>query len=376
MGRFIPISEAIEDASLFGDDILQQLKMRYHRLAKYVWDDLNLTTVKNATRVLLDVNKRTNTVDLPCNYLDLSGVSIMNENGSFTPVFMNQKLHDDLVDVNAGGRGNCTCNYELCNMIKGYEGITSYVTAPLPDGNTQQFTCITRRGFLDGHYYEEKQAPQAIYTDGVWTSTQVVTTNTQLCALKTDKKGCVTDCEENYDAILACSHCAVPNNQKVAIGGDSWLPPSPNVNTWIYYCSSKADIYSTQCGCYFSRGNCRNQFNDIYNISELGNRLIFPKNFGHKKVLIRYYESVPLEKMTIPFIAVPTFIMGLKYYYTLYNDNMQRLNDGYNVKYAKMKWGLLGELNKYTVKELGSMFAQKTYMPSYFGGNYAQDVNY
>lgn len=93
------------------------------------------------------------------------------------------------------------------------------------------------------------------------------------------------------------------------------------------------------------------QFNYIYNISEDGNRLIFPSNFGFDKVLVRFYETTKTSEIKIPVISVDAFIAGLMWWAVRFDDTKQQLAMKYENDYTRMKWGLFGVLNRKTIAE-------------------------
>jgi hypothetical protein len=369
MAKFVPIDDVIKSANLYEGDLLQRNKMRYHALAKQVFLDLDMQTLKIAVRVLIGINKLTNTITLPKEFLRLSDVSIIAPNGVIYPVWRNDRLHDDIVDIGASKNCECGCKNQLCNLIKGYESVSEEIEAELPDSSTQTFTCVTRKSVdSNGFYYEQKQYPIRIYTDGVWTSTEVTTENIELCSLEVDTQGCVVDCEENFNKVNTCGCFTSSSENDTTVGGNAMESCNGSKN-WLFACNSVADVYSVQSGAWGATSRC-NPFNNIYNITEEGNRLIFPKNFGWSRVLVRYYTDISLRNLQIPVMAVPTFQVGLKYYDTLLQEDKQAINEVYSKKYSALQFGLLKDLNKYTVRELGKMIAQPTYIPSYVLSNY------
>lgn len=376
MSRFIPIQDVIRLPLLGNFDHLLRSKGRYLTWAKMVWDDMNLSSMKVAERQFFQVNKRTNSIELPCDFTQLSSVNIVHC-GVFYPVYRNQSIvQNDYTEVAAAKDCACEykCGYQLCNTIKGYEAIKTVMCDELPNGDPISFTCIERKA-IDGNgfLYTSTQSPLRIYHSGVWVDTVLHTEETKLCKVQVDKNGCCCDTDENVD--LVCNAC-VSGNDNIPFGGDANNPPSLKDNKWIYYCDRKSDFFSVQCGNYANglRDECRN----IYNISELGNRLIFPHDFGYDRVMIRYYVNPDLNNMQIPRIAVDTFIAGLKWFDVKWNDNpkMQALEPKYAQTYAKMKFGLLRELNKYRIAELAKIIAPKKYLPQttlgwgafYYGG--------
>lgn len=365
MSRFIPINTAVDLPMLANDDYLKRAKGRLLTWSKYVWLDMNMSTVKIARREIFHINKRTRTVDLDCNFVQLSSVNVMDECGLFYPVYRNNSVKaDDIVDIPADKDCACEykCGYKLCNLIKGYEAITSVKSDFLPNGTAIDFTCVDRKAIDDnGFFYEQTQCPLRIYLSGVWTDTVLHTENKKLCKVETDENGCCCDSETNIDNV--CNSCGITdNNYQPPLGGTSIIPPNSTTDTWIYYCNSKLDWFGVQCGCY-PRG-MQKHCNNVYNITELGDRLIFPHDFGHDKVMVRWYEDVNLNNLQIPLVALDTFITGLKWWDNRWNDKKQPLADKYGRQYASMKFGLLKELNKYRIEELGKILAPPKYIPS------------
>lgn len=365
MGTFVSAADAIELGLLGNDDYLQRDKGRLLKWAKYVYQDMNMTTLKVAKRQFVKIDKRTNSINIPKNEW-FSSVDVADRNGCLYPVYRNQNVkNNDIVEIAAAE--NCACEYKcgfkLCNTIKGYEAIVSVKTDKNPDGSDVSFNCVDRKGVDDnGFFYSQQQYPERIYTDGVWTSTILHTENTKLCKVEVDQNGCVCDTEENAD--LLCNACGISTVDQThcVIGGTSLTPPIPNVDTWIYYCNSKLDWFSSQCGHHAGH---HSYCNNYYNLSELGDRVIFPHNFGHDEVLLRTYVDLGVKDILIPMIAVDVFIIGLKWWDCRFNDNKQKMAQLYSIEYSKLKWGLLAELNKHRLSEYAMMLMPKTFVPSY-----------
>ena len=70
--RFFSPKEAVDIRMLGNDDYQKRDRMRLLKWSKYVWQDMNLTTVKKAVRRRYKINKRTNSVDMDCKFLQLS----------------------------------------------------------------------------------------------------------------------------------------------------------------------------------------------------------------------------------------------------------------------------------------------------------------
>lgn len=369
MGRFTPLNDVLKMAQLGNSDLQQRSKGRYLMWSKQVWLDLNLQSTKIAKREYIYIDKRTNSVQLPSDSMQLCSVNVVC-NGVILPVFFNDNLKgSDMVEVSAAKDCACEykCGYQLCNTIKGYEAIQSVKSDFNPDGSHVSFNCIDRMTIdANGFVIRQTQEPTRIYISGVWTETILQNIDEKLCAVDLDTNGCLLDTPNNIDNV--CNACC-NGVDLIPTGGSASCPPiqDQNTDTWRYYCSSKMDLFLTQCGS-FPRGfadGCHN----TYNISELGNRLIFPHHFGFDKVLVRYYADVNLNDLQIPTIAIDTFIMGIKWWDARFNDNKQQLAQIYEQQYSKLKFGLLIELNKYRMAEMRMILTPKVYVPSFFGRN-------
>lgn len=376
MPRFYDINTVLDIPMLGNDDLLKRSKGRLLKWSKFVWDDMNEDTLRIAERVRIPIrqqfwiNKRTNSIDMPCDFLKICSVNVIDCYGQFIPVFLNDRLHDDIVDV--GGTKDCACEYNcgyrLCNTIKGYEAITTTKSDKLPTGEPISFTCVDRK-YIDpqGFLYSETQYPLRVYLSGVWTDTVLHTESTKMCAVELDKNGCCCDTEENVNNVCdACgiNTCSIDN--PVPFGGTSDIPPAKGVTTWQYYCNSKLDWFSYQCGCPTGKqGGGLGCSSNIYNISELGNRLIFPHNFGWDRVMVRFYPDIQTSELQIPYMAVETFVMGLKFWDVRFDDKKQDLAEVYGQHYSRLKWGLFLELNKHRIAEQKMILTPPIYVPSF-----------
>lgn len=367
MSRFFKPIEAVDIRLLGNDDLQKRDRMRLLKWSKHVWRDLNLSTVKKAVRRRYEIDKKTNTVDLDCKFLQLSSVSVIDKCGIEYPVYRNQKILEgtDIVDVSAAKHCECeyNCNSKLCNTIKGYEAVVTTKEDKLPNGDAISFECIDRKAVDDqGFFYEQLQYPERVYENGVWTNTVLKTENRKLCKVEVDENGCVCDTEENLNAV--CDSCGISsvNTNMCCIGGTANEAPNDTCNTWVYYCNSKMDWFMTQCGAF---NYCRPGFNNIYNISELGDRLIFPANFGWDHVMVRTYEDLSANEIEIPIVALDVFVMGLMWWDCRFNDKKQALAAQYSQLYSDLKFGLLKDLNRYRIEELGMIMSPPAFVPSY-----------
>ena len=379
MPRFEPVSDVVDSLCLRSGDILRKNRGLYLDVAQDVWNDLNETTLRISKRLKMPVrkeysiNKRTNSIDMECDFLKLSSVSVM-DRGIIYPIYRNRNISNDIVEVPAEKNCACEhdCGYQLCNLIQGYVATQSVQSDVLPNGTPVSFNCVNRIVTdRKGVVYQENQYPKRIYTNGVWTDTILYTEQTKMCECEIDDNGCICDTEANINNV--CNSCAINFNSNIGksvsgtymppVGGTASCPPNPNDNEWIYYCDNKMDWFGVQCGCEPRgfRAGCAN----VYNIGETGNRLVFPSNFGFDKVLVSYYADIDLGELMIPYIAKQAFMKGLQYFAADSNDKKAQSAAAYGQQYSRYKWGLFLELNKYRSVELGNAISPRAKVPSY-----------
>lgn len=331
-----------------------QNKLRYLSFAKDIWyNDMNLTSVKDVERIILTINKKTNTVNLPCVSSLVSGVYVIGKYGEFYPIFRNERLHNDIIDLAAIDDCEDECNGKLCNMINNYEPVVENIESKMPDGSSKIFRCVTKKMYdVNGDYYEENQYPQRIYTDGVWTDTIVHTEKRFLCKLELDKKGCVKECEDNYYKVLnsGCYSECKSLYEPTEVGIKCIINPEAK------------DLYGWECGYNFSIFN----INNVYNINSEGDRLIFPNNFVFRKILVRYYVDLPLKDIKVPSIAKEAIMTGIKYYDTLLDEKKIQINHIYSQKYAKMKGGVMSMLMKVNSDQQRMIITPPIIIPNFY----------
>jgi hypothetical protein len=383
MSRFFKPEEAVRLRLLGNQDYQQRDRLRLLSFAPYVYRELNMLSIKKVVRKRIKITKRTNSIDMPCEFLKLCSINIEDRCGIEYPVYRNHRILEDSDVVDVGAVKNCACEYkcghDLCNTIKSYVATIETVADKMPDGTDVEFECVSRKGVDDqGFFYEQLQYPKRIYEDGEWVDTVLYTETNKKCKVEVDENGCCCDTEANIEAV--CTACGIDNVDTGlccigdCVGGSADEAPNDNCHTWTYYCDSRMDWLSVQCGG-FPYG-CPNT--PTYNISELGNRIIFPANFGYDTVIVRWYEDVSLKDMEIPVVAIDTFVMGLMAWDTRFNDKKQNINSKYEKIYGRLSFNLIKELNKYRITDLAEIMAPRAYIPSaiqgrtnkYEGGGY------
>ena len=370
MPRFEPILDVVESLCLRSGDTEMRNKMLYMDCANDVWYDLNEDAMRITERIKMPVrqkfkvDKRTNSIILPCNTLRVSSVNVVDRFNIMYPVFRNENLNNDWFDPGAVKDCACEfkCGYQLCNSIKGYEVVNHTEVDKNPDGSDVTFNCIDKKVVVDGFLYEQKQYPLRQYVSGVWIDTVLHTENIKRCQLEVDKNGCVCDSQHNIDIICQSCNLNHTNTDNCCVGGTASTPPNAKCDTWTYYCSSILDWFGVQCGS-FPFGAIRG--NNIYNIDDTGTRLIFPANFGWDHVVVRSYMDVTLEDMMIPYVAKPTFMTGMLWFSLRHNPKKIQEANFMGQLYAREKYGLVTDLNRYRIEELRTIMTPPVYVPSY-----------
>lgn len=376
MAKFYDKDEIVRSLCLRSGDLQYRNKGIYMEVFEDVFLDLNTDILKQKASLKIPirqefiVDKKTNSINIPHKSLMISSVNSVDRWGHYHPLYRNNSIPEGTVDLSAIPNCACenNCSSQLCNTIKGYEAVTTIKKDFLPDATPISFTCTDKK-FTDnnGFFYSQTQYPLRVYLSGVWTNTILYTENKKLCELEIESNGCICDTDSNLQSV--CNACGIDDSDYV-FGGSSIAPPiyDTDATTWVYECGSQMNWFNTQCGGYAY--GCQNEFNNIYNISQAGDRIIFPANFGWDKVMVRFYEDIDIKNIQIPYLAKECFMTGLQAFSYTNNDKKQKLATFYEQKYGRQKWGLLLTLNKYRIAELKEIFTPKAFMPSYINNPY------
>lgn len=317
-------------------DNMERNFLKYRDTVRDVFRDLNLVAIKYTERRLIEVDKRTNSIEIPCNYLKLASVGIIDECNKIQMLIRNNNILDDIIDVSVKKRCGCECGCQddLCGTIKNYEAILEDVTETMPDDSTKVFTKITRKTlYPDGSVMMDYTFPIRLYENGEWTDT-VLTNETELiCKLEMETCGCVKNCQVNRDVLLGCIN---------------------------------ADSLSTDYGCTINNDcgiGCQAESQMMYNFTELGNRISLPSNISYDKVLLRFYVEPKIKEIRVPLIAKPAFMAGVKHYATEYDESVaQSRQETYKRSYNSKKDLLALDLSKCSLKEIYSVLTPKRRM--------------
>lgn len=299
---------------------------KYMAAAKEVYTELNLYTIRKTKRMFVKVDKQTNTIRMPDDFVMLSSLSVIDPYcGEIIPLVINTTILKDVVDsgVNRSCECECGCDSKLCGNIFKYESIQRQVTAPLPGGGgeTMDYTETTRKRIDEhGNVMQEICGPVLKYDSetGVHTATVVECQEYQICQLEIKECGCVVESPENIEKFSS-----------VCCGGN----------------------YETECGTI-----CCPEDNPYgYNFVDGSSKIAFASNFKFGEVLVRYYADVPTKELEIPRVAKQAIIAGIKAY-LIPHDRKEPL---WRAQYWKNefeveKTKLTNILNRYSLKEFYS----------------------
>lgn len=323
--------EIIKSLLILEGDSLGVNYQKYRSVVLDLWRDMNLHTVKLTKRVVLTVDKRTNTVTRPEDFLFHSSLSVIDECNKLRTLSVNQHLTGDFIDISKDRSCHCECgcHSDLCGLIKNYEAITEDTEELMPDDSTQTFTSITRKTVTaEGKLVIRRTFPVRIYEDGEWTGVELKTEEEELCQVEVDKCGCVKNTEENICKVNECS---------------------------------SADSFAVECGdaVFCESGNGLS-----YNYEEDGRRINLPSDFAYDKVIQRYFYEPNVKDLRIPLVAKRTFMTGIKAFTLPFEEKQsgRRVNE-FERRYEGMKDKLFTLLNRFSFKEVNQVLNPHRRMP-------------
>lgn len=333
--RFLPTNTESPDEIITAlcnreGDVTGLREMRYRGVVLDVWRDMNLFSVKYTKRILLPVDKRTNSITSPCDFLFLSSLSRIDDCNKIVPMAINNQLHDDIIDLSLDKDCHCECQCKstLCGQAKYYEPIVEVTSELMPDATFRDFQSSTRKKLENGILYIERTFPVRVYGQNNAFEDVILQTETEeICQFDTEPCGCVKDTKENADKLnLSCN----------------------------------ADTYDIDCG----RTTCATPVEEGFNFDETGSRLILPSGFTDDKALLRYYAEADMKNLRVPLTAKEVFINGLKAF-TLPFDEKQPANRIalFTNRYETGKGKLFTLYNRYSIRQLKQVLNPKIVMP-------------
>lgn len=309
-------------------DIYGKNYIKYRTVAREVYTDLLLHTVRFTKRYLLPVNKTTLTVKMPDTCLLVATVAVIDDCGKMHYLTHSPNITHDIVDVSQSDSCGCDCGCkgEVCKNIQHYEPIIEPKLEDMPDGSQQWFEAITRKRLdTDGNLIVERTFPIRKFNGDIWVGTELTTETEVICSLETKECGCVKDTAENLQKVDAC-------------------------------CS--ANSFADECGCC----NIKPEFH--YGVSEGGNMLVMPPGFSFDKVLVRFYhEAKNFKDLMVPKVAKKAFIYGIKEAVSLFDDeeNQYRI-EKFEQRARREREKLIDLLSRWSIKGIYEVLTPKRRM--------------
>ena len=336
-GQFISAESAIDDLLSREDDLFGLNKLKYMRLVKDVFPELNLSAIKQTKRKLYKIDPYTRSITFDDDYYAISTISGITRYGRVDPLVYNSNIVDDIVDIGLDTDCACGCTDALCSYQQQYETITEDVLFLMPDDTKAPYTRIIRKYInKDGSVYSEVTEPVAKYVDGSYDSVVVETTPSLLCKLEVRQCGCVVNNPYNLELWAKHANSLAPGHRPDILC--EWGLPNP---------------------CYYPA-------NATYNFSDDGRRIIFPPGFPYEKALIRTYTTGKTKDILLPTIAKEAFLSGIKRFETKFSKKAtlaekeewrRNFNNDITVLQKKMNRLMLNEFYEY-----------------YFGRNATRDI--
>jgi hypothetical protein len=272
----VSVLEMAKSLTLRSKDKLGVGLADYVEFGKDIFHELNMKGIKDAKRVVLKVNKKINSIELPGETLQVASLYRIDECGTIVPFWSNPKISEDVIDLSADKQ--CDCGCDLCATIKNYEAIETTVTMDMPDSTTQSFTkTVTKIVKADGSWIRKITEPVMKYdNEGVHTATVMETTEEEICKFDVDKNGCVKDTEENQGK--AYTNCGFVDLKH-------------------------------ECGCPTRAIECPNN-NDL-KIDETGRRIILPTGHSYDHVIARIYYDLKTKDIMVPQVCKKVFMQKM-----------------------------------------------------------------
>ena len=304
------------------------LKARLMLLAKDLYKEMNMSGIKDTKRIIIDVKKNSNIIQLPSDNFMFSSISVL-KNGKFTPLLVNQNISQDIIDLSFDKKCDCGCS--LCASVKNYEIVQKQVSAEMPDGSFQVFTKTSRKKLnKDGSYYLVVSQPMPKYEDGVHVSTTMITEEELICKLE------VVEDEDGQ-----CHVCDTKENEKLVF------------RNCVY------DTIANDCGRPFAISEC-DPLALGYNLSDSGDQIILPSKLSYDKVMVRYYADLPTKKILVPFVAKKYFIAKLYHEVIEYDREVPQYDkNASSLRIKETKVQMLLDLSRLTLSETYAAISPK-----------------
>lgn len=299
----------------------------YTSYLKDIWKKLNLKGIKESKRILIRVNRKNNSVEVPDDYFQFSTIYVFDDCGKIVPLAINTNLSEEIVDLSR--QKGCDCGCDLCAQVSNYEAIEEVVPATMPNSSVEYFTKrIVKKVNADGSYIQEITEPQQIFLNGAHTETKLVTSSEYICKLDVADNGCVLDTEEN--------------------------------KTKIYGQCGFVDLRH-ECGCPTLPDECNGAAQ--YNISDDGKRIILPSNYQHDYIILRYYFDKKTKDIEFPWVSKSLVMDEMYWAHIEYDPKVPRyVKIDIKNSIAQKLQTMLSDITRMTMSEMYKMVSPKKHL--------------
>ena len=314
---FTSARDLVDSICLREGDLDRVNRPLYMSVFKEVYQDLNLSVIRQTKRFLIEVRNNPKRIDVPEGYLEFSSIAAPNHRGLFEPMVVNSNIPDTYVDLgNSKDCGcECGCTSEYCSSVKNYETIVSQVVVSLPDGTPTTFNASVRKKLLkNGNLVKEVIMPQKNFVNNVHVSTTLQKTDEFLCTLEINPDcGCIKETRENEELLIEFSD---------------------------------AEDIRFDCGCPVRILDTKTHY---YKISDNKTTILLEPNFPHDKVLLRCFVMQSTKNIKIPYIANKAMRYGIKLEWAIFNAPKEV--DYWSILYTGAKIKLFDGLSKLKITD-------------------------
>lgn len=312
----VPLSEVVKSLVIRTKDKTGLSYADYMSFARDIWVEMNMSAIKDTKRVVIQVNRKHNSIALPEDFIQFSSISIFRE-GKIVPLVTNSELSEKIIDLSA--HKYCECGSDLCANLSNYELIEEPIEIEMPDGQLQVFTkSIRRKVKADGSWVTEVSEPVKKYLAGVFTAVEMETREEYLCELDLSEGGCVKQTEQN--------------------------------RTKIYSFCGFHDLRH-ECGCPSLAQECLEQLG--YKINASGRRIILPANHSYDHVIVRGYYQAKTKDILIPQVARKNMMDRLYFAGIEYDPKVPKYRrDEAKSAIVRSQTNMASDLSRMTISDL------------------------
>lgn len=271
----IPLAACVNGAAMEMYEDLSKVERRYYYFGAAVLEDVNNQTLKSGKRrAFFTVNKRFNTINIDCDFIQELFIGVINKQGERVPFHRNWRLIDteniETIPDDVECEEKCTGCFSkaLCNDLQTTE------TIRLVDINGTDYE-ETRTMTLqpDGNYIAIISTP---YYNNITSEVEYLTKKKIITTLDLEPCGCVQSTPENVDKIRDCNY----------------------------------DCYCTWCSPV-----CCDYEEVGYRVFPETSTIKFDSNFHGDKVYMEWRGSLPKRngEYVVPFLAKRYIIESIKF---------------------------------------------------------------